>query len=165
MRGSTLAAYGGSPAHDEWDETKANAAHGTSPPRSLPGPMSSHVSSSTSRRSGKDFTNVCTAAQSRRSRCSRPDAAYDPGSPQETRPMSYVRTYTGGCHCGEVRYETNTDLEQVLACNCSICAKRGALWVFVKPENFALRSGGEQLHDYQFNRKVIHHLFCPVCGI
>lgn len=79
--------------------------------------------------------------------------------------MPYVRTYTGGCHCGGVRYETNTDLATVIACNCSICTKRGALWTFVKPEQFALRSGQEDLTDYQFNRRVIHHLFCPVCGI
>ena len=79
--------------------------------------------------------------------------------------MDYVRTYTGGCHCGDVRYETNSDLATVMACNCSICTKRGALWVFVKPEHFALRAGGEQLADYQFNQRIIHHLFCPVCGI
>jgi hypothetical protein len=79
--------------------------------------------------------------------------------------MPYVRTYTGGCHCGGVRYETNADLATVISCNCSICTKRGALWTFVKPEQFALRSGREDLADYQFNRRVIHHLFCPECGI
>ena len=79
--------------------------------------------------------------------------------------MGYARTYTGGCHCGGIRYETTTDLATVISCNCSICTKRGALWAFVKPEQFGLRSGGEDLADYQFNRKVIHHMFCPVCGI
>jgi hypothetical protein len=79
--------------------------------------------------------------------------------------MAYVKTYTGGCHCGEVRYETTMDLATVMACNCSICTKRGTLWTFVKPEQFALRSGEEDLTDYQFNKKVIHHLFCSVCGI
>jgi len=64
-----------------------------------------------------------------------------------------------------VRYETTTDLAMVVSCNCSICAKRGALWTFVKPEQFALRSGEEDLADYQFNKKVIHHLFCSCCGI
>ena len=39
-----------------------------------------------------------------------------------------ARTYTGGCHCGKVRYEVETALTPVLDCNCSICQKRGALW-------------------------------------
>jgi hypothetical protein len=80
-------------------------------------------------------------------------------------PMAYVRTYTGGCHCGEVRYEATTDLASVLSCNCSICAKIGALWTFVPPDQFALRSGEDCLNDYQFNTKAIHHLFCSVCGV
>jgi hypothetical protein len=79
--------------------------------------------------------------------------------------MPYAKTYTGGCHCGEVRYETTTDLATVMSCNCSRCTKVGALWTFVNADQFALRSGEECLTDYQFNRKVIHHLFCSVCGI
>jgi hypothetical protein len=64
-----------------------------------------------------------------------------------------------------VRYEATTDLATVAACNCSICQKRGALWTFVPAEQFTLRSGGEDLRDYQFAKKVIHHLFCKTCGI
>jgi len=79
--------------------------------------------------------------------------------------MPVMKSYTGGCHCGEVRYETTTDLSMVVSCNCSICTKRGALWTFVKPEQFALRSGEDDLADYRFYKKVIHHLFCSVCGI
>jgi hypothetical protein len=74
--------------------------------------------------------------------------------------------YTGGCHCGAVRFETTADLDQVITCNCSICLKRGLLLTFVKAEHFALRAGNEaELTDYQFNNKIIHHRFCPVCGV
>jgi hypothetical protein len=79
--------------------------------------------------------------------------------------MPEAKTYAGGCHCGRVRYEVTTDLALVGACNCSICQKRGALWTFVKPEHFALRAGADDLKDYQFGKKLIHHLFCPQCGI
>jgi hypothetical protein len=79
--------------------------------------------------------------------------------------MAFAKTYNGGCHCGEVRYATTTDLAMIVACNCSLCMKRGALWTFVTPDQFALRSGEDSLTDYQFNKKIIHHLFCSVCGV
>jgi len=79
--------------------------------------------------------------------------------------MTEMKNYSGGCHCGQVRYDVTADLSQVIACNCSICTKRGSLWTFVTPDQFALRAGAEDLADYQFNRKVIHHLFCKECGV
>src|SRR5690606_2318314 len=79
--------------------------------------------------------------------------------------MSEARTYTGGCHCGRVRYEVETALTPVLDCNCSICQKRGALWTYVEPSAFRLLFGEDNLTDYQFNKRNIHHLFCSTCGI
>ena len=68
--------------------------------------------------------------------------------------MSETKTYTGGCHCGEVRFEVTTDLGSVIACNCSLCQKRGALWSFVPSGQFGLRAGAEDLKDYQFGKKI-----------
>jgi hypothetical protein len=79
--------------------------------------------------------------------------------------MAEPTTYAGGCHCGQVRYEVKADLSRVMSCNCSICAKRGALLAFVPEGEFKQTSGSDDLTDYQFNRKVIHHLFCPTCGV
>jgi hypothetical protein len=79
--------------------------------------------------------------------------------------VSAPGTYTGGCHCGRVGYEVRTDLAPVVACNCSICTKRGFLWTFVPPSEFALRTGEEALAEYQFGRKAIRHLFCTGCGV
>jgi hypothetical protein len=75
-----------------------------------------------------------------------------------------TKTRTGGCHCGHVRYEVESDLAEVISCNCSICQKRGTLLTFVPEEKFRLLSGAEFLTDYQFNKNVIHHLFCSTCG-
>ena len=74
-------------------------------------------------------------------------------------------TYKGGCHCGKVRYQVAMDLGKVLACNCSICGKKGTLLQFVPSERFVLEQGEGALTSYQFNRKEIDHLFCSTCGV
>lgn len=79
--------------------------------------------------------------------------------------MPEASKYSGGCHCGRVRYEVTAKLDPVISCNCSMCQKRGALWAIADPAQFTLLSGGEDLADYQFNKKIIHHLFCRHCGI
>jgi hypothetical protein len=79
--------------------------------------------------------------------------------------MGEAKAYTGGCHCGEVRYEVRVDLDNVIACNCSICTKRGLLLAFAPADQFTLHAGQDRMTDYQFNKKMIHHLFCPTCGV
>ena len=77
-----------------------------------------------------------------------------------------METYAGGCHCGHVRYEVKLDLAKpVISCNCSMCGRSGTLLTFVPADQFTLISGDDVLIDYQFNKHVIHHLFCRVCGI
>jgi hypothetical protein len=79
--------------------------------------------------------------------------------------MAEQKTWAGGCHCGKVRFELETDLATVVSCNCSICQKKGHLLTFVPAPGFALRSGEAELTDYQFNTHTIHHLFCRTCGV
>src|SRR4051794_9312554 len=78
--------------------------------------------------------------------------------------MGEARTYEGGCHCGRVRYEVTADVSKVIECNCSICSKKGHLLAFVPEDRFTLKAG-DGLGDYQFNKDIIHHLFCPTCGV
>ncbi len=76
-----------------------------------------------------------------------------------------MKTYTGGCHCGNVSYEVDIEtLDSVMACNCSICSKRGWLLTFVPTANFRLLRGEGEQTEYQFNKMLIHHLFCKTCG-
>lgn len=79
--------------------------------------------------------------------------------------MPETKTYTGGCHCGKVRYEVTAAIDAAIACNCSICSKAGYLLAFVPADQFKLLSGEDALTDYQFNKMVIHHRFCSTCGI
>ena len=79
--------------------------------------------------------------------------------------MAEVQSYQGSCHCGNVRYEVNTDLSSVMACNCSICSRSGYLLTFVPEDQFKLLAGKDATTDYQFNKKNIHHRFCSTCGV
>ena len=78
---------------------------------------------------------------------------------------SGVETYTGGCHCGAVRFRVTGDLRTVTECNCSICTKKGFLHLIVPSQQFELLSGREVLATYTFNTGVAKHTFCRVCGM
>ena len=74
-------------------------------------------------------------------------------------------TYSGGCHCGAVRYEVEAEFTKAMECNCSHCSKKGFLLAFVPAEQFTLLSGEDNLTEYRFNKKTIAHLFCKTCGM
>jgi hypothetical protein len=79
--------------------------------------------------------------------------------------MTETKTYTGGCHCGAVRFEFEGDLAGVNECNCSYCSKKGFLLAFVPAAAFTLISGEDALTEYRFNKKHIAHKFCRICGV
>ena len=80
--------------------------------------------------------------------------------------MAETKTYQGSCHCGKVRYRVDADLSgDLITCNCSMCRRMGSVLTFVPASQFTLEQGEDALTDYQFNHKVIHHLFCKHCGI
>jgi hypothetical protein len=72
--------------------------------------------------------------------------------------------YSGSCHCQKVRIEFETDLKEVMACNCSICLRRGHLLAFGPASNFKLLTDRSALTDYQWGKKSIHFYFCSTCG-
>ncbi|HVN84238.1 MAG TPA: GFA family protein [Candidatus Binatia bacterium] len=76
-----------------------------------------------------------------------------------------MKTFTGGCHCGRVRYRVEADLATASDCNCSMCAKKGFLHVIVPRDRFHLLSGQDDLTTYEFNTRTAKHLFCRHCGI
>lgn len=73
--------------------------------------------------------------------------------------------YRGSCHCGKVAFEVEGDIDGAIACNCSICARRGSLLWFVPRDSLRLRTPDEDAGTYLFNKHVIRHRFCPACGM
>lgn len=73
--------------------------------------------------------------------------------------------YQGSCHCGRIAFEAEGDIGEVLACNCSMCRRKGSLLWFVPRTRFGLLAGAEGMGRYTFNRHAIEHRFCPDCGI
>lgn len=73
-------------------------------------------------------------------------------------------TYTGGCHCGRIAFAVEGDIEDVIECNCSICAKRGYLLWFAPREQLHLATPESDLASYTFGSGTINHHFCAHCG-
>ncbi|KAK4119410.1 hypothetical protein N657DRAFT_684484 [Parathielavia appendiculata] len=86
--------------------------------------------------------------------------------------ISSKKTYTGGCHCGNIRYRAVLDINSpnVTKCNCSICHKNG--YVFsprVSGSEFELLSPSSiadaTVGAYEFGSKMLCHHFCKTCGV
>jgi len=78
-----------------------------------------------------------------------------------------LRTITGRCLCGGVRFEINGGLGPVVYCHCSMCRRASgssfATNASVRKENFRILSGHELLTEYESspgNRRT----FCSKCG-
>lgn len=77
-----------------------------------------------------------------------------------------MKTHTGGCHCGRVRFEVEAPAQlEAQLCNCSICSMTAYLHLIVPRSRFRLLQGDDVLTNYTFNTGVAQHRFCSICGI
>ena len=71
---------------------------------------------------------------------------------------------TGGCRCGQVRFEISAPPLLTMACHCTGCQRMTAsafsLSVAVPSEGFAITQGEPVIGGL---RGAVHHLFCPHC--
>ncbi|KAI0535044.1 glutathione-dependent formaldehyde-activating enzyme [Xylaria digitata] len=77
-----------------------------------------------------------------------------------------LRTYRANCHCAAYVYEvTLPEISTASQCNCSVCYKKAALWVFPKPSDVRFVKGDPTtLTNYTFGKRNFTHKFCSTCG-
>lgn len=75
-------------------------------------------------------------------------------------------TFRGSCHCGRVIFEVDAHPTALSECNCSICSRKGALYLkAAEIEALRILSGESELATYQFGTHAAKHHFCRTCGI
>jgi hypothetical protein len=70
----------------------------------------------------------------------------------------------GSCHCGKIAYRLDDEPVEAMACNCSICRRKGYLLAFSTPDRFHLETSRDDIAVYTFGRHTIRHQFCRACG-
>ncbi|MEX2163036.1 MAG: GFA family protein [Sulfuricaulis sp.] len=73
--------------------------------------------------------------------------------------------YKGSCHCGQIAFEVEGELTQVMDCNCSICSRKGSLNWPVPRQQLRLLTPQENMSTYTFGKHTVKHRFCSKCGM
>ncbi len=68
----------------------------------------------------------------------------------------------GHCHCGAVRWRFDSVPEAATACNCTVCRRYGALWIYGHENEDVFVSGDTTA--YLRGEESLTFNFCPRCG-
>jgi hypothetical protein len=72
-------------------------------------------------------------------------------------------TLVATCHCGGTRIELPRLPERRLECNCTFCAKAGAVWGYFAPGEATIAN---DKHDKVYSQGGVNlHHFCSNCGM
>ena len=77
------------------------------------------------------------------------------------------KTLNAGCHCGAIKLLMYFDLKEakIEKCNCSMCSRKFAAYVFVDVEELKILDRSKSLQHYSFHTCQAKHFFCSICGI
>ena len=78
-----------------------------------------------------------------------------------------MQTLKGRCHCGAVEFEVRSESgpEGLKRCDCSLCARKGAIMASALLSDLTVTRGEDKLSLYQWNTHTARHYFCSICGI
>ena len=70
---------------------------------------------------------------------------------------------SGTCHCGAVTWTFSTEPSSATACNCTVCARSGVLWIYGILDETVTLSGPTTMYLRRDQQDLeFHH--CPTCG-
>ncbi len=71
------------------------------------------------------------------------------------------------CHCGavELAVRLSDGLATTRRCDCSFCARRGAIAANLPLDALSIIRGADNLSLYQWGTGTAKHWFCKTCGI
>lgn len=70
----------------------------------------------------------------------------------------------GACHCGKVEFIFNDTVDTGLRCNCSICRRLGAVWIYAQADKIEITHPEDGLTRYSHGDKNIVFNTCTTCG-
>ncbi|WP_108816263.1 GFA family protein [Loktanella sp. Alg231-35] len=68
---------------------------------------------------------------------------------------------TGTCHCGAIRYRFDHTPSKTTSCNCSVCRRLGALWIYAKISKIDITGATD---SYAYGEKSLAFHRCRTCG-
>ncbi|MCJ1316677.1 hypothetical protein MMC15_001998, partial [Xylographa vitiligo] len=69
-----------------------------------------------------------------------------------------LKTYYGNCHCAAFKFSlTVPEITNAQTCNCSICSRKGYLWLYPPKEAFTVERGEGSLTEYRWANKACTH--------
>lgn len=82
--------------------------------------------------------------------------------------MDQDEVFSGACHCGAVKFELLEKPERLVACNCSICRRLGALWAHAAVDQIRIivedSAAGGGTRSYSHGDRTLAFHSCAVCG-
>lgn len=71
----------------------------------------------------------------------------------------------GSCHCGAVRVTLPATPEKATSCNCSICRRLGALWVYYEVGTVSVEGHPGHTTEYIQGARTLRTVRCKTCGV
>jgi hypothetical protein len=78
--------------------------------------------------------------------------------------QAHSASLQGSCHCGAVRLTLPSTPEKATRCNCSMCRRLGALWVYYEFGTVRIEGHPQNTEEYIQGDRTLRTVRCKTCG-